>query len=103
MELFQVNQHEDSKYDINWVVVNNPVVMINRKYIERHEPTYSGVSIVVQNPDDDDWLMEYGSNEEGFMSVSDFTKRGRMFELIRVDAAIQELVDNVNRALEANK
>jgi hypothetical protein len=97
--MLKVHRCEDSKYDINWVVANNDKVMINRKYEERHEPTYSGVSIVVQNPTDEDWLMEYGHNEEGFLSVSDFTKQGRVFEVVPTLQAIKELEANTARVI----
>ena len=100
MDKLQVHRCEDSKYDINWVVDNNDVVMIDRKYVERHEPTYSGVSIIVHSPEDPEWLMEYGANEEGFLSVSDFTIKGRVFELVSIEQGIKELINNVNRVLK---
>lgn len=97
--MLKVHRCEDAKYDINWVAENCPVVMINRNYEERHEPTYSGVSMVVQNPEDDDWLMEFGHNEEGFLSVSDFTKKGRVFEEINFSDAVKELEENTAKAI----
>lgn len=97
--MLKVHRCEDSKYDINWVVANNESVMVNRLYVERHEPTYSGFSIIVQNPEDPEWLMEYGHNEEGFMSVSDFTKRGRVYEVMPVGMAIHELEMNTAKVL----
>ena len=98
-----VHRCEDSRYDINWVAVNCPTVMLDRNYKERHEPTYSGVSLIAQNPDNPDWLMEYGHNEEGFMSVSDFTKHGREFEVVSFDSAIKALLNNTKRALAEMK
>ena len=101
--MLKVHRCEDSKYDINWVVDNHKEVMLNREYEERHEPTYSGISIVVEAPDDADWLMEYGHNEEGFMSVSDFKKRGRLFEVIPTNWAIELLLENTRRVLQENQ
>jgi len=97
--MLKVHRCEDSKYDINWVSANCPTVMIDRNYKERHEPTYSGVSLIAQSPEDENWLMEYGHNEEGFMSVSDFTKRGRVFEVMPFEQAIKELEANTARVL----
>jgi hypothetical protein len=94
-----VHRCEDSKYNINWVVENNKMVMINRNYVELHEPTYSGISIVVQSPDDEKWFMEYGHNEEGFMSVSDHMMKGRAYEIVPIEQAIRELLDNTSRVL----
>ena len=103
LDTLQVHRCEDSKYDINWVVANNREAMVDRQYVERHEPTYSGFSLIVTSPDDPEWLMEYACNEEGFMSVSDFKHRGRVFEVMPMGMAIQELIDNTNRVLSADK
>ena len=99
--MLKVHRCEDSKYDINWVAENCPTVMIDRNYVERHEPTYSGVSLIAQNPDNEDWLMEYGHNEDGFMSVSDFKKSGRVLEIVAFEKAVKELEENTARVLEA--
>lgn len=101
--MLQVHRCEDSKYDINWVVANHKNVMVNRNYVERHEPTYSGFSIIVKSPDDPEWLMEYGHNEEGFLSVSDFPHKGRVFENMHIDLALQYLKANTANVLSDSR
>ena len=101
--MLKVHPKEDSKYDINWVVSNHKNVMVDRSYVERHEPTYSGFSIIVQSPDDPEWLMEYGHNEDGFLSVSDFTRQGRVFENMHIDLAIQFIQANTANVLKESK
>jgi len=97
--MLKVHRCEDSKYDINWVVANHKTVMVDRAYKERHEPTYSGFSIIVESPDIANYLMQYAHNEEGFLSVSEFSHRGKVFEMMPIDMAIAELERNTVRAV----
>lgn len=99
MEKLPVHRREDSNYDINWVVENNPMVMMNRNYVDNCDLDYSGVCMVIQDPEHEDWLIAYAAYEEGFLSVSNFTKRARVYEVVSIEKAIQELQKNVDRVV----
>ena len=72
MDHLQVNPRCDCKYPISWVAKNIEMCRINRRYVERYEPTTSGISISVRLPDNEDSWAEFAANDEGWMYVSDW-------------------------------
>jgi hypothetical protein len=101
MEHLRVNKHCDCTHKITWFAENVENCVIDREYVERHEPTYSGVSISFKYPDptEDDMYLEFAANEEGWMYVSDWRRKNRPLEVVPIMEGILAVEANVDRVL----